>query len=273
MKTWYYLLLVLTVIGCQDVIDLDIPEEDPRLVIDALIRVESDALVQRFGVQVYESSGFYDQIPTTNLEQITMGSLVLQDTANPGSGLYENYLAPQTLNKEEVVFQVRHKKERYLARAIYQNSAPIDRLEQGPGNEFNDDTELILSFQDDPDAENFYLFDFGQGNYMVSTDKLYNGQNYEFSYKFNKKIDAGTYVTVSILGIDRSFYNYMNILINQTKEETDLFDTPVSTLRGNIINVTEIDNIDYFDNVDQTDNFALGYFALAETFTKTILIE
>jgi len=63
------------------------------------------------------------------------------------------------------------------------------------------------------------------------------------------------------------------MLINQTKEEIDLFDTPVSTLRGNIINVTEIDNIDYFDNVDQTNNFALGYFALAQTYTKTLVIE
>lgn len=273
MKKWHILFFVFSMLSCQDVIDLDIPQEDSRLVIDALIRVQSDQFVQRFGVQVYESTGFYDQIPTTNLEQITMDSLILQDTANPGSGLYENYLAPRGLTKDEVVFQVRHKSQLYLARAIYQNSSPIEKLEQGPGNQFNDHTELIVSFQDDPDADNFYLFDFGEGNYMVSSDKLYNGQNYQFSYKYNKKIETGKEVTVSILGIDRSFFNYMTILINQTKEETDLFDTPVSTLRGNIINVTEIDNIDYFDNVNQTDNFALGYFALAETFTKSIVIE
>ncbi len=65
----------------------------------------------------------------------------------------------------------------------------------------------------------------------------------------------------------------MDILINQTKEQTDLFETPISALRGNIINVTEIDNINYFDNVYQTNNFALGYFALAETYTKTLVIK
>jgi hypothetical protein len=273
MKTWGYLFLIFMAIGCEDVIDLDIPEEDPRLIVDALIRIDPDAFVIRFGVQVNETSGFFGEIPATNLKQITMGGLVLQDTANPGSGLYENYLAPVGLTKEEVVFQVQHKDQRYLARAIYQDSSPIETLKQGPGNTFNDNTEVIISFKDDPEAENFYLFDFDQKNYMVSSDKFYNGQNYEFSYKYNKKIEPGTEITVSILGIDRSFFNYMNIVINQTKEETDLFDTPVSTLRGNIINVTEIDNIDYFDNVDQTNNFALGYFALAQTYTKTLVIE
>ena len=35
----------------------------------------------------------------------------------------------------------------------------------------------------------------------------------------------------------------------------------------------EIVIIDFFDNVDQSNNFALGYFAVAETFTRTLVIE
>ncbi len=276
MKKYAYLFLILIAIACEDVIDIDIPQEEPRLIIDALIRIDPNVVFgQRIGVQVNETSGFFGEIPATNLKQITLGGLVLQDTANPGSGLYENWIShiDDQYRYEEDVFQVQHKDQRYLARAIYQDSSPIESLSQGQGNTFNDDTEIIISFKDDPDAENFYLFDFDQNNYMVSSDKFYNGQNYEFSYKFNKKIEPGTKITVSIMGIDRSFFNYMGILINQTKEQTDLFETPVSTLRGNIINVTEIDNIDYFDNVYQTNNFALGYFALAETYTKTLVIK
>ncbi len=276
MKKYAYLFLILISIACQDVIDIDIPKEEPRLIIDALIRIDPNVVyAQRFGVQVNETSGFFGEIPATNLKQITLGPIVLQDTANPGSGLYENWISPGDFEyrREEEVFQVQHNDQRYLARAVYQDSSPIESLSQGPGNTFNDYTEIIISFKDDPDAENFYLFDFDQNNYTVSSDKFYNGQNYEFSYKYNKKIESGTEMTVSIMGIDRSFFNYMGILINQTKEQTDLFETPVSTLRGNIINVTEIDNIDYFDNVYQTNNFALGYFALAETYTKTLVIK
>lgn len=273
MKKLACLFLIFIAISCEDVIDIDIPQEDPRLIVDALIRIDPNELVMRFGIQVYKTSGFYDRVPATELKQITIAGLVLQDTANPGSGLYENYLSPQGMNKDEVVLQVQHEDQRYLARAVFQNSAPIEGLRQGPGNNFNDYTELILSFTDDPDVENFYLFDFGQNNFMVSSDKFYNGQNYEFSYKFNKQVTPGTELSVSIMGIDRSFFNYMNILINQSKEQTVLFETPVSTLRGNIINVTEIDNIDSFDNVNAVNNFALGYFALAETYTETIIIK
>lgn len=265
---------MLSSFACEDVIDIDLPEEEPRLIVDALIRIDPQLQVMRFGIQVYKTSGFYERIPATELKQITMGGLVLQDSANPGSGLYENYLSPQNYDHdEEVVLQVQHEDQRYLARAVYQQSSPIDLLRQGPGNDFNEDTELILSFKDDPDVENFYLFDFGLNNYMVSTDKFYNGQNYEFSYKFNRQVPPGTTLEVSIMGIDRSFFNYMNILINQSKEQTDLFETPVSTLRGNIINVTDIDNIDNFDNVNDVNNFALGYFSLAETHSQTIVIE
>ncbi len=269
-------ITVLTV-SCEEVVDIDPPAEDPRLVVDGLVRVDPTVPVPpplRLGIKVTETSPFLGEVPVTELKQITLGAQVLQDTANPGSGFYENLFTARALRQGgDNLLQIQHKDQRYLARGVYVHSTPIDTVYQGEGNSFNDDTEIVIQFTDSVDVQNFYLIDFDNGQFMTSSDNLYDGKTQTLSYIYDRQIPAGTEITVSLMGIDRSFYNYMNKLIEQSKEEIDLFQTPVSTLRGNIINVTEIDNIDYFDNVFQSDNFALGYYAVAETFTKTLVIE
>lgn len=269
-----YSALLIMLYSCQDVIDIDPPAEPPRLVVDGLVRVDPEDFVLRVGIKVSETSAFLGEVPATDLKQITLGPLVLQDTASPGSGIYENYFSPESLKMgADNLLQIQHKSQRYLARGKYVYSSPIDTLIQGPGTDFSNHTEIQVTFIDDITKQNFYLLDFGFGNYKVSSDNFYNGKKHSISYIYDEKLEAGTEVTVSLIGIDRSFYNYMNKLIEQSKDEIDLFQTPVSTLRGNIINVTEIDNIDYFDNVYQSDNFALGYYAVAETYTKNITIK
>lgn len=270
-------LLALSIASCEEIVDIDPPAEDPRLVVDGLLRVDPLAPVPpplRLGIKVSETSAFLGEVPATDLKQITLGALVLQDTANPGSGFYENYFSARALRQGgDNLLQIQHKDQRYLARGVYVHSTPIDTVYQGNGNSFNNDTEIVIQFTDSINRQNFYLIDFDNGQYMTSSDNLYDGKSQTISYFYDREIPPGTEITVSLMGIDRSFYNYMNKLIEQSQEEIDLFQTPVSTLRGNIINVTEIDNIDFFDNVDQFDNFALGYYAVAETFTKTLVIE
>ncbi len=47
----------------------------------------------------------------------------------------------------------------------------------------------------------------------------------------------------------------------------------IPALRGNIFDITDLDNIDLFDNVEQPEVFPLGYFAIVEEFKQTITIE
>jgi len=271
------LQIAFLILSCEEIVDIDPPAEEPRLVVDGLVRVDPLAPLPpplRLGIKVSETSAFLGEVPATDLKQITMSGLVLQDSANPGSGFYENLFTARALRQGgDNLLQIQHKDQRYLARGFYMHSAPIDTVYQGDGNSFNDNTEIVIQFKDSINRQNFYLIDFDNGQYMTSSDKLYDGKTQTISFFYDREIPFGTEIRVSLMGIDRSFYNYMNKLIEQSKEEIDLFQTPVSTLRGNIINVTEIDNIDFFDNVDQFDNFALGYYAVAETFTKTLIIE
>ena len=235
------LQITFLAVSCEEVIDIDPPAEEPRLVVDGLVRVDPLAPVPpplRLGIKVSETSAFLGEVPATDLKQITLGAQVLQDSANPGSGFYENLFTARALRQGgDNLLQIQHKDQRYLARGVYVHSTPIDTVYQGDGNTFNDDTEIVIQFTDSINRQNFYLIDFDNGQYMTSSDVLYNGSTQTLSYLYNRQIPPGTEITVSLMGIDRSFYNYMNKLIEQSKEEIDLFQTPVSTLRGNIINV------------------------------------
>ena len=64
----------------------------------------------------------------------------------------------------------------------------------------------------------------------------------------------------------------MNQIIVQSGGDQGPFQTPAATVRGNIINVTGIDNDEVVDNVERSDNFALGYFAIVEEYTDSITI-
>ena len=278
------ILLSLINIGCEDVIDVQVPSEEPRLIIDALVRVDTSLLFQTIRVKVGFTNNFFSDVAVTGLKQISVTNIdksgsffdpnyaILLEVA---PGVYETGVSNSFLTEGELVFQVEHEDQRYLARTHYVPVVPMDTIIQGDGSRVNgDEIELITTFTDNPDRDDYYLFDYGFGEYFTTDDEFYQGQQIEFPYFYNQQLEPGQEVDVSILGVDKPFYDYMNQLIEQSKTVGfDPFATPTATVRGNIINVTEIDNIDYYDNVFQTDNFALGYFAIVQTYTKKIVIK
>ena len=52
-----------------------------------------------------------------------------------------------------------------------------------------------------------------------------------------------------------------------------IYETLAATVRGNVFDVTGLDNDILFDNVNRPDAFPLGYFAVVEEFKQRITIE
>lgn len=285
MKRCILLSMVLLVFsGCEDVIEVDAPSELPRLSVDALIRIDEGEPVTTAVVNVGLTSSFFgdtqaaelDQITIQNIDYESMGSLDSNFITfiETGPGRYEaskntGFFTSGTLN-----LSIEYDGQRYLASTEYVPAVPIDTLKQGEGDLFTgDETEVLVSFTDDADNDDFYLFDFDFGQYLVTEDEFYQGQTFEFSYFYDEGVKTGREIDITILGVEEPFYNYMNQLIVQSGGDQGPFQTPAATVRGNIINVTNIDNIDSFDNVDVRNNFALGYFAVCQVFSKSIVIE
>lgn len=282
--------------SCEDVIEVELPIEESRLIVDALIRVDTAQEFIPIKVKVTKTSSFFEEIPVTTLENIIItyetsedGIVITTGTSSlidldAGSGIYTpdpNFTTDQrirtsTLENEDVLFTMvlEHEGRRYISQTRYVRSSPLTSVNQGDGTLFSgDETEVKVAFIDDPDNENFYVFDFDFNQFLVTEDSFYNGQEFEFSYFYDNKLDTGREVTISILGSDRSFFNYMNQLIEQSEGAQGPFQTVAATVRGNVFDITDINNQDAFDNVNQADVFPLGYFAIVQEFKSTITIQ
>ena len=279
-KIWVALsVLAIVTFGCEDVVEVDVPSEEPRLIVDALIRVDTTQQFTDFIIKVSETNSFFGIIPPAELQQITITNLDNGEGAiliEQEPGIYRNNdpFLTEDLLEGELLLQVDYKDEFYVARTRFRPSVPIDNLVQGEGGLFGDDeTEVVITFTDIADEENYYLFDFDFANFLASEDTFYQDQQFEFSYFYDEAFDTGTELEISIMGVDKAFHDYMNLIIEQSNEDLGIFETPSITVRGNILNATDIDNIDNFDNVENSDNFALGYFAIVQEFKETLVVE
>ncbi|WP_255444087.1 DUF4249 family protein [Robiginitalea sp. SC105] len=291
--------LLLPVLGllllgaCEEVVEVETPQEPPRLVVGGLLRVDASEPFVPVRIQLSETAGFFGERPVTDAEAaiITVnrfdGETLIESFNSslaeeaPGTGVYipdpdatSDQRIPTVFLNEEVQFilQIRHKGRQYVAETWYQPVVQIDFLVQGRRTlQEGDETELIVSFTDPARVDNFYLFDFGSAEYLVTEDTFYRGQFFQFSYFYEDPIPEGTELRVSIMGADQQFYNYMDLLIEQSALEGP-FQTPAATVRGNLVDATDIDNRDRFDNTDRPDTFPLGYFAVVQERVRTITI-
>ncbi|MFP2994308.1 DUF4249 domain-containing protein [Spongiivirga sp. MCCC 1A20706] len=295
------LIILLSIIqffiSCEDVVEIETPTEASRLVVDALIRVDVTEQFMPIEIRVSETSNFFDQNQVTSVDRMVIimqeldanGAVInvfsssLTETTS-GSGIY---IPDPTLNEDqriptsfierniEYFLQINFQGKNFVARTEFVPTVPFDNIEQGTDIIFDeDDTEIIVSFTDVANREDFYVFDFSNGNFLETEDTFYEGQQFTFSYFFDDNVEPGDELDISILGADEPFYNYMSQLIEQSEGAFGPFSTPVATVRGNIINVTNITITDgVFDNLEVADDFALGYFAIVQEFKETIVIE
>ncbi|MEP2056700.1 MAG: DUF4249 domain-containing protein [Maribacter litoralis] len=297
-----YILITLSIvlfISCEDVIDVELPENDTRLIVNGVIRVDETQEFLPIEIVVSESSSFFDENTTATIESAIIyygtpspdapeilegGGVSNLAELEPGSGKWvpdPNFDADQRIRVSSIdegdVFQliIQTREEQYFATTTYVKSVPIDSLEQGDETLFSgDETEVIVSFTDRADSDDFYVLDLDFGEFLVTEDEFYQGQTFIFSYFYDNDlaINTSSVVNISLLGADEQFYNYMNQIIVQSGGDQGPFQTPAATVRGNIINITGIDNDEIVDNVERSDNFALGYFAIVEEYTDSITI-
>ncbi len=281
--------------GCEDVIEVDLPEQETRLVVDGLIRVDIDEPYIPVEIRLALSSNFFEDNTPTSAESVSIvyeeivngvvfsqGSSTLAETS-PGSGVYvpdpdfsSDQRIPTSILETDYLFtlSIRHQGRLYLAQTRYVPTVPINSVRQGDGTLFGDDeTEVVINFTDQAEVDNYYIFDFGFGDYLVTEDEFYKGQEFEFSYFYDQRFEPGTTLEISVLGADQGFFQYMDQLIVQSGDDQGPFQTPVSAVRGNVFDITDLDNDQVLDNVDQPEVFPLGYFALVQEERGMVTLE
>jgi hypothetical protein len=259
MKKLFFLLILGLLYGCEEVIDLEVPSAPQKLVIDALI-TKSVFETQKASVEVklMNTSDYFDtSIPAVSGADVKITNVStneiwsISESDDKGTYSMENVVL-DTLSPYQLTITIEG--EIYEATSQLVRSVPIKSVVQGDQTLFTgDETEIILSYQDVKDREDYYFIDFGYNNYFVGTDKFYDGSDFSFSFFYDEDFPKNEEVFISMLGIDEAAYNYFRILLSQSGQGGGgPFSTPSSTLRGNIQNSTN------------PENFPLGYFRISE---------
>ncbi|MFK5973988.1 MAG: DUF4249 family protein [Flavobacteriaceae bacterium] len=272
MKTYTIFTILFFAIAfsaCEDVIDVPVQTAATKLVIDASLDWEKGTIGNAQSITLRTSTPFFD----TTSDAIVTGALV-KVTNNTNSTEFvfvdQNNGAYTTTEfipilGQSYTLEVIYNAETYTATETLNKVTEITDLFQGREEGFNDEElELHVVFTDPPEEENRYLFKFQRHDellpvFEVGFDKFVNGNEIDWWYEEedddetdeNEAIVPGDVVSIEMYGISETYYNYMEILINQIGGVGIFSATPVA-VKGNCNNLTN------------PENYAHGYFRLTE---------
>lgn len=273
MKIYNYISLIivsLLLIGCEDVINVDLNTAAPRLVIDAAINWQKGTDGSSQKIILSTTTDFYSNV----IPKVSGATVSIKNSNNlnyifteiPNTGEYKCDTFQPMLN-EIYTLTVIHLGEIYTATETMQSVSAIETVTQKNNGGFSGkDFEIEVTFKD-PLAQNFYMVKFFPDiykapSYSITKDEYTNGnlKNWQFS---DTDLKVGNIIAITHYGISQSHYNYMNkiISISSSSGGGSPFQTPPATVRGNII------------NQKNTDNYALGFFSLSEIDVRNYTIQ
>lgn len=260
-----HILLFISVLifltSCEDIIEVDVNQMPPKLVIEASIDwIKGTAGNQQQVKLSLTAPYFNDVIPAA-----TGATVIITDVHNntynfvetDEEGIYKNRdFVP--LIDYTYTLTIIYKDETYQATETLKSVVDIDYVAQNAKAGFKkENTELKAYYTDPADETNFYFFEFKSRVSAIPSlevyDDSYTNGNQIFGYYSEEDLKTGDQVTIRNYGISKGFYNYMFILLQQSGDASGgPFETHPAVVRGNCINTTN------------PENFPLGYFRLSQ---------
>ncbi len=214
------ILLIFLVSSCEKIVELDLDESPPQLVIEANLDKELEELTVSISESnTYYSTDGYNRILGANLELQTPNGEVLE-VEEIGEGEYR--LATQDLENGIYTLSAEIDGTVYVASSELREQIPIFDLvtEFTEETTFNDEGYFVYTrFADPVDEANFYRFvhyidgvvENDGDDLQVLDDDLFNG-NLARVPLFQKVFEPGTTVTVDLVHFDAASYDYFNSL-------------------------------------------------------------
>jgi hypothetical protein len=260
----FAIIVSIIISGCQKVINVDLNEAEPQIVIEGLITDEPGP----YTVTISISGSYFDQpvsLPVTGAVVIISDNSGKTDTLKeikPGI-----YLTSKTLGitGRTYTLKVISENKEYTGSSTINSKVPVDSLvlvkdqllyiDFGGNTNEREHIDLHCSFKD-PDEKNFYRIKVfkndtvNAANYHLFDDQYTNGEYTELRVAH---ANAGDTDLVVLMSLDRSTYMYYNTLEDVIHSDPIFGSTPANP----ITNLT---------------NGALGYFGACAVSSKTIII-
>ncbi|MFH6996601.1 DUF4249 domain-containing protein [Flavobacterium sp. FlaQc-57] len=256
--TLFSLLFVLLFLSCDKVVELDLENGDPKIVIDAEIIWEKGTSGNQQSIKITRMAPYYSPTtPKVSGAQVRVensdGVVFTFNESEPGLYVCSNFVP--AINMEYKLFvnvdgQTLTATEKLIA------VPPVERIDQEFMPDISGPDLIVVSFyyKDPADQANYYLTDYKSKlsafpEYTSTSDEFVNGN--EIVEKFSDAdLKPGIVLDITHRGVSKNFYNYMNLILEVTNSNP--FAATPGNIRGNIINTTN------------ADNFVLGYFRVCE---------
>lgn len=278
MKKFLLLFPVLLLFfSCEEVVTIDLPSAETRLVIDAtaqkLYNLDNEVEEENTFVKLSLTADFYDteitfvndaNVSITNLSTNTTYQLTNFDVNNNGEIEGEYLIITNNFEIEddtEYLLRVEYNNEIYESIETLNPSVPVDNLEQFKNtSSFNsEDLKLKISFTDLEEPDNFYIIAFDDYNYVTLEDTFIDNENPPFSFDYFYEASENSTLTASIWGSDSAFNTYVDAVVELADGgQNGPFSTVPYEIRGNIVNTTN------------SDNYPYGYFRIHETYYRSV---
>jgi len=270
MKKFAFILFLILAYSCEDVIDIELPNSEPRLVIDASINWFKGTAGNEQSIKLSLTAPFYD----VNVPPATNAQVTITDSNNTNyefievenSGVYVNNAFQPEINGVYNL-KINYNGDLFVATETLKSVSAIERVEQNLEGGFSgEETEIKAFFTDPANEENYYFFEFTPSLPVIPTLEVYKDEfvngNEIFGFYVEEDLDFGQSVVIRNYGVSERFYEYMFVLLQQSTDSGGgPFETQPATVRGNCSNQTN------------PENFPLGYFRLSEVDELTYTVE
>ncbi len=255
--------------SCEDVIDVDVPVAEARLVIEASLDWQKGTTGNNQTIKLSTSTPYFNNTANSSvtgaLVKVTNTTSNVEyvfNDENDGTYTISNF---QPIIGNTYTLEVIYNNETYSATETLIGVNPIKRVEQSLEGGFDDELLDVSIFWDDPeDEKNFYLLAFKEEGDLFPVledfpDEFVNGNELNEFFEKDKDEDSddgdfkpGDTVSISLYGVSEQYDNYISLLIEQYDSGGDPFSAIPGELKGNCINITT------------PKNEAFGYFRLSE---------
>lgn len=279
MKIYKFLsiiLLFLITFSCTDIIDVDVPTETTRLVIEASLDWEKGTIGNDQQIKLSLSAPYFSSQNSSAVTNATVSVVKNNDYTNfnfihQANGIYKvNNFVPEI--GASYTLTVIYNNETYTATETLLAVSEISNIVQSTELFDEDLIELTISTLDPVNEENYYFLKFTLENddlfptLEVVDDKFVNGNEISVFYEREEeesdytKLEAGHKMKIESYSISETYYDYMSLLINQSFGQ-DPFSTAPVPLKGNCTNITN------------RENDAYGYFRVTEVDRKEYTVQ
>jgi hypothetical protein len=274
MKKYLYILslISITFFSCEDVVDVDLETAQERLVIEAMIKWEQETIGNEQIIKLTKTSSFYNNqlihatgatVIVTNIDTSQVFNFIETE-----DGIYATDSFEPILNNKYQL-EVIYNDEVYKATETLFEAPEIIEITQSTEEGFStEDPEIVLSFQDFLDQDDFYRISFIQtrGDDVLEDERYTYDSRFESNNVLSDFFESDTFKVgdqfiISVTKVSKQFYNFINVLEEQEDSGFGPFSSPPVNVKGNCINTTNESHYPY------------GYFGLNQISTEVYTFE